>query len=60
MYFGLTNFQTMINENFQDLITKEVIFVYINHILVFTNLLEEHHQITCLVLDHMYEYKPYL
>jgi hypothetical protein len=57
MYFGLTNgpaiFQTMMNEIFQDLITKGVISVYLNNILIFTNIFEEHHQIICLVLDHM-------
>jgi hypothetical protein len=52
MYFGLTNspatFQTMMNEIFQDLITEGVIFVYLNDILIFTNLLEEHRWITYL------------
>jgi hypothetical protein len=64
MYFGLTNslvtFQTMINEIFQDLITKGVISVYLDNILIFTNSLEEHHQITCLVLDHMHKHELYL
>jgi hypothetical protein len=64
MYFGLTNslatFQTMMNEIFQDLITEGVISVYLDDILIFTNLLEEHHRITCLVLDCMCEHKLYL
>jgi hypothetical protein len=65
MYFGLTNslatFQTMMNEIFQDLITEGVVSVYLNDILIFTNSLEEHHQITFLVLDHMHEHnKLYL
>jgi hypothetical protein len=38
MYFGLTNnlatFQTMMNEIFQDLITKGVVSVYLNDILI--------------------------
>jgi hypothetical protein len=59
MYFGLTNdpatFQTMMNEIFQDLITKGVVSIYLDDILIFTNLLEEHYQITCLVLDRMCE-----
>jgi hypothetical protein len=46
MYFGLTNslatFQTMMNEIFQDLITEGVISVYLNNILIFTSLIEEH------------------
>jgi hypothetical protein len=64
MYFGLTNspatFQTMMNEIFQDLITEGVISVYLNNILIFTNSLEEHRRITCLVLDRMREHKLYL
>jgi hypothetical protein len=64
MYFGLTNspamFQTMMNEIFQDLITKCVVSVYLDDILIFTNSLEEHCRITCLVLDCMCEHKLYL
>jgi hypothetical protein len=64
MYFGLTNspamFQTMMNEIFQDLITKGVVSVYLDNILIFTNSLEEHHRITCLVLDRTREHKLYL
>jgi hypothetical protein len=64
MYFGLTNspatFQTMMNEIFQDLITKGVISVYLDDILIFTSSLEEHRRITCLVLDRMHEHKLYL
>jgi hypothetical protein len=64
MYFGLTNspatFQTMMNEIFQDLITEDVVSVYLDDILIFTNLLEEHHRITCLVLDRIHEHKLYL
>jgi hypothetical protein len=64
MYFGLTNspatFQTMMNEIFQDLITEGVISVYLDNILIFTNSMEEHRWITCLVLDCMHEHKLYL
>jgi hypothetical protein len=64
MYFGLTNnpatFQTMMNEIFQDLITKGIVSVYLNDILIFTNTLEEHRRITCLVLDRMRKHKLYL
>jgi hypothetical protein len=64
MYFGLTNspamFQTMMNEIFQDLITEGIVPVYLDDILIFTNSLEEHHQITRLVLDRMHEHKLYL
>jgi hypothetical protein len=64
MYFSLTNsaatFQTMMNEIFQDLITEGVVSVYLDDILIFTNSLEEHRRITCLVLDRMREHKLYL
>jgi hypothetical protein len=64
MYFGLTNilatFQTMMNEIFQDLITEGIVSMYLNNILIFTNSLEEHHQITRLVLDCMRDHKLYL
>jgi hypothetical protein len=64
MYFGLTNslatFQTMMNEIFQDLITKGVVSVYLDNILIFTNSMEEHRRITHLVLDHMHKHKLYL
>jgi hypothetical protein len=64
MYFSLTNslatFQTMMNEIFQDLITEGVVSVYLDNILIFTNLTEEHRRITCLVLDCMRKHKLYL
>jgi hypothetical protein len=64
MYFGLTNspatFQTMMNEIFQDLITEGVVSIYLDDILIFTNSLEEHRQITHLILDRMREHKLYL
>jgi hypothetical protein len=64
MYFGLTNslatFQMIMNEIFWDLITEGIISVYLDDILIFTNSLEEHRWITCLVLDHMRKHKLYL
>jgi hypothetical protein len=64
MYFGLTHspatFQTMMNEIFQDLITEGIVSMYVNDILIFTNSLEEHRRITCLVLDRMRDHKLYL
>jgi hypothetical protein len=56
MYFGLTNSPA----RFQDLITKGVISIYLDDILIFTNTLEEHCRITHLVLDCMHEHKLYL
>jgi hypothetical protein len=64
MYFGLTNslatFQMMMNEIFQDLITEGIISVYLENILIFTNSIEKHRQITHLVLDHMHEHELHL
>jgi hypothetical protein len=50
----------MMNKIFQDLITEGIVSVYLDDILIFTNSLEEHHQITRLILDHMCEHKLYL
>jgi hypothetical protein len=50
----------MMNEIFQDLITEGVVSVYLDDILIFTSSLEEHHRITCLVLDRTREHKLYL
>jgi hypothetical protein len=50
----------MMNEIFQDLITEGVVSVSLDDILIFTNLLEKHHRITCLVLDCMCDHKLYL
>jgi hypothetical protein len=50
----------MMNEIFQDLITEGVVSMYLDDILIFTNSLEEHWRIICLVLDRMCEHKLYL
>jgi hypothetical protein len=50
----------MMNEIFQDLITEEVISVYLNDILIFTNSLDEHQCIMRLVLVCMHKHKLYL
>jgi hypothetical protein len=42
------------------LITKGVVSVYLDDILIFTNLLEDHRWTTCLVLDRMREHMLYL
>ena len=46
MFFGLTNslatFQTMMDAIFEDLISKGVVVVYLDDILIFTKTLEEH------------------
>jgi len=64
MFFGLTNspstFQTMMNEIFQDLIMEGVVCVYLDDILIYTKTMEEHHCITCLVLEWLHEHKLFL
>ena len=49
MFFGLTNspatFQTMMDGIFEDLISKGVVVVYLDDILIFTKTLEEHRNI---------------
>ena len=64
MFFGLTNspatFQTMMNDIFQDLIMEGVVSVYMDDILIFTQTLEEHHQVLCLVMAVLRRYKLYL
>ena len=55
MFSWLTNspatFQTMMNELFSGLITWGVVIVYMDNILIFTKMLEEHHAITKEVLQ---------
>jgi hypothetical protein len=50
MFFSLTNspatFQTMMNNIFQDLISEGVVCVYLDNILIFTETMEEHNQVT--------------
>ncbi|KAG5735575.1 hypothetical protein E4T56_gene11169 [Termitomyces sp. T112] len=64
MFFGLTNssttFQTMMNDIFQDLIADSVVCVYLNNILIYTKTLEEHHQVTCFVLECLCQHQLYL
>jgi Reverse transcriptase (RNA-dependent DNA polymerase) len=64
MFFGLTNspatFQTMMNDIFQDLISKGVVCVYLDDILIFTETMEEHDRVTHLVLERLRQYKLYL
>jgi len=46
MFFGMTNslatFQTMMNNIFQDLIVEGIMVVYLNDILIFIRMKEEH------------------
>ncbi|KAG5733224.1 hypothetical protein E4T56_gene20877 [Termitomyces sp. T112] len=64
MFFVLTNspatFQTMMNNIFQDLIAESVACVYLDNILIYTKILEEHHQITHLILECLHQHQLYL
>jgi hypothetical protein len=64
MFFGLTNspatFQTMMNEIFQNLISEGVVVVYMNDILIFTETLEQHREITRRVLEILRRHKLFL
>ncbi|KAG5717857.1 hypothetical protein E4T56_gene1458 [Termitomyces sp. T112] len=64
MSFRLTyspaTFQTMMNNIFWDLIAKGVVCIYLNNILIYTRMLSEHHQITCLILEHLCHHQLYL
>jgi hypothetical protein len=64
MFFGLTNspatFQTLMNEIFQDLITEGVVVVYLDNILVFTETVKEHWQVTRWVLELLSKHKLFL
>jgi len=46
MFFGMTNspatFQTMMNDIFWDLIVEGIVVVYLDDILIFTRMEEEH------------------
>ena len=63
MFFGLMNspatFQTMINNIFRDLIMDGVV-VYLDDILIFMEMLEEHRKVTCHVLHLLQEHKLFL
>jgi len=48
MFFGITNslviFQTMMNDIFQNFIVKGIVVIYLDNILIFTKVEEEHAQ----------------
>ena len=64
MFFGLTNspatFQTMMNEIFIELIDGNVVIVYMDDILIFTETLEQHREIVKKVLEILQANKLYL
>ena len=64
MFFGMTNspatFQTMINNIFQDLIAEGIMVVYLDDILIFTRMEEEHAKAIRWVLQVLQENKLFL
>jgi RNase H-like domain found in reverse transcriptase/Reverse transcriptase (RNA-dependent DNA polymerase) len=64
MFFGLTDspaiFQTMMNNIFRDLINWGHIIIYLDDILIYTETMEEHHQMVQEVLDLLQSHKLYL
>jgi len=64
MFFGITNspatFQTMMNDIFQNLIVEGIMVVYLDDILIFTRMKEEHKQAVRRVLQVLKENKLFL
>jgi hypothetical protein len=64
MFFGLCNspatFQSMMNHIFKELIDEGVVVVYMDDILIFTDTLERHRQVTERVLKILEENDLYL
>jgi len=64
MFFGMTNspaiFQDMMNDIFQNLITEDIMVVYLDDILIFTRMEEEHAKAIRWVLQVLQEHKLFL
>jgi len=64
MFFGMTNspatFQTMMNDIFRTLIAEGIVVVYLDNILIFTEMKEEHEQAVQRVLEVLVEHKLFL
>ncbi|KAG5730788.1 hypothetical protein E4T56_gene3464 [Termitomyces sp. T112] len=52
--------KTMMDNIFWDLVAEGIVCMYLNDILIYTKTLEEHHWITCLVLEHLCWHQLYL
>ena len=55
-----TTFQTMMNDIFQDLITKGIVVVYLDDILIFHRTKEEHHKAVWRVMEILRQHQLYL
>jgi len=64
MFFGMTNspatFQTMMNDIFRTLIAEGIVVVYLDDILIFTQIEEEHEQAVQRILEVLAEHKLFL
>ena len=64
MFFGLCNspatFQTMMNDILRDFISRGVIICYMDDILIYTETLAEHRQVTWEVLATLHHHKLFL
>ena len=64
IFFGMTNssatFQTMMNNIFQNLIVEGIVVVYLDDILIFTKMEEEHTQVVQWMLQVLKENKLFL
>jgi len=64
MFFGMTNspatFQTMMNNVFRTVIAEGIVVVYLDDILIFTKMEEEHEQVVWRVLEILMEHKLFL
>jgi len=64
LFFGMTNspatFQTMMNDIFRTLIAKGIVVVYLDDILIFTRIEEEHERAVQRVLEVLAEHKLFL
>jgi len=64
MFFGMTNspatFQTMMNDIFRTLIAKGIVVVYLDDIVIFTRMEEEHERAVQRVLEVLAEHKLFL
>jgi len=64
MFFGMTNspttFQTMMNNVFRTIIVEGIVIVYLDNILIFTKMEEEHKRVVWRVLEILMEHKLFL
>ena len=57
---SLAIFQTMMNDIFQDLIVEGIVVVYLDNILIFTRIVEEHAWAVWKVLEILAKHKLFL